>query len=236
MRRFGPGRDNAEPQLAQLASDSRLSRSATKLVERLLEVGIDGWGRFESAGEVVDRHAADSGDPERAIKRVVREHLKAGAAGGFVTGVGGFVTLPVALPANVLGFYILATRMSAAIAALRGYDIDAPEVRSAILLSLVGADAEELLRKAGYGSYGGLANVAAGRLPGPVMMAVNKGVGFRLLTQLSGRAFMRLGRGVPFVGGALGAGIDAVMLKEIADHVREEFPVQPVVPGMLTIP
>jgi hypothetical protein len=114
--------------------------------------------------------------------------------------------------------------MVAAIACLRGYDLRQPEVRSAILLTLVGADSEDLLRKAGVPSTGRLANLAAERLPGPALMMVNKGVGFRLLSQLGRKGLQRFGKAVPLVGGAVGAGVDAYLLRRIADHARHEFP------------
>ena len=163
------------------------------------------------------------------MDRVIADHLKLVAAGGFVTGLGGFFTLPLALPANVGGFYVLATRMAAAIAVIRGYDIEAEEVRSAVLLSLVGADSDDLLKKAGYAGSGRVVNFAAERLPGPLLMAVNKAVGFRLLTQVGKKTFGRLGRGVPVVGGLVGAGLDSFMLKQIGEHVRLEFPRRDVV-------
>ena len=50
-------------------------------------------------------------DPEEGVERVVRLHVVGGAVGGFVTGLGGFVTMPVALPVNIAEFYIQATRM-----------------------------------------------------------------------------------------------------------------------------
>jgi hypothetical protein len=125
------------------------SGAVTGLVESLLDAGIDGKGPFDSAQKVADVKRAEKPDAEEAIDAVVRAHLKLAAAGGFVTGLGGFITLPVALPANVLEFYVVATRMVASIASLRGYDIKQPEIRSAILLTLVGADADDLLKKAG---------------------------------------------------------------------------------------
>ncbi len=208
-----------------------LTRTATRLIERVLDVGIDGRGQFDSARKVADDARRHSTSDDGAVDRVVADHLKLVAAGGFVTGIGGFFTLPVALPANVAGFYLLATRMAAAIGVIRGYDIDRPEVRSALLLSLVGADSEDLLKKAGYAGSGRLVNFAAERLPGPVLMAVNKGVGFRLLTQVSRKAIGRLGRGVPLIGGAVGAGVDGFMLKQIAEYVRTEFPRTDSVPS-----
>jgi hypothetical protein len=163
-------------------------------------------------------------DGESSIDALVRSHLRLAAAGGFVTSAGGFVTLPIALPANVFGFYVVATRLVAGIASIRGYDIARPEVRSAVLLSLVGADADDLLKKAGYASTGPLANLAVQRLPGPALIAVNKAIGFRLLTQFGKKSLTRFGKAVPLVGGVVGAGVDSFLLKRIADHARQEFP------------
>lgn len=206
------------------------ANAAYGLVERLLDVGIDGRGTFDSARQVADTVGRRHSDPERAIDEIVSEHTKLAAAGGFVTGLGGFITLPVALPANVIGFYVLATRMAASIAAARGYDVEHPSVRSAVLLALVGADANDVLRKAGYAAgTGRLAGLATQRLPGPVLMAVNKGVGFRMLTQVGRKTFSKLGRGVPLVGGVLGAGLDGYMIRQIAGHVRSEFPAKSAV-------
>jgi EcsC protein family len=173
---------------------------------------------------VADKARSAHSGVEGAIDAVVRQHVKIAAAGGFVTGIGGLVTLPVALPVNVAEFYLLATRMVAAIACLRGYDLRQPEVRSAILLALVGADADDLLKRAGLSPSGRLAGLAAERLPGPALMMVNKGVGFRLISQIGRKSLPRFGKAVPIVGGAVGAGIDVLLLRRIADHARHEFP------------
>jgi len=200
------------------------SGAVTGLVEQLLDLGIDGKGPFDSAQKVADVKRAERPDAENAVDAVVQAHLKLAAAGGFVTGLGGFITLPVALPVNVVEFYVVATRMVAAIASLRGYDIKQPEIRSAVLLTLVGADADDLLKKAGVMSTGRLSNLAAQRLPGPALMVVNKAVGFRLLSTAGKKTLARFGKGVPVIGGVVGAGLDTYLLKRIADHARHEFP------------
>ena len=204
--------------------DHARAASTGRMIEHLLDVGIDGKGRFDSARRVADVALAEHLDAESAIDAIVGSHLRIAAVGGFVTSLGGFVVMPIALPANVLGFYLVATRMVAATVAARGYDIGKPEVRSAVLLALIGADADDLLKKAGYASTGRLANLAVQRLPGPVLLVVNKGVEFRLLTQFGKRSLTRLGKAVPVVGGVVGAGVDAYLLNRIADHSRQEFP------------
>lgn len=200
--------------------------SVTRLVTTLLNSGIDGHGRFSSAQHVADAALLErGGDVEGAIDEVISDHLKLASASGFLTNLGGFAVMAVALPANVFGFYVLATRMAAAVARLRGYDPSRPEVRTAVLLSLVGADAQDLLAKAGLVAPSGrLAGFAAQRLPGPALIVVNKAVGFRILSQAGRGVFARFGRAVPIVGGVVGAGMDLWLIKQLADHVRTEFP------------
>ena len=235
---LGLGKDDAEQAAHEVgrtrsaleqARDGRedpgmFSGAVSGLIENLLDVGIDGKGPFDSAQQVADVKRAEKPDADEAVDAVVRGHLKLAAAGGFVTGLGGFITLPVALPANVLEFYVVATRMVASIATLRGYDIKQPEIRSAVLLTLVGADSDDLLKKAGVVATGRLSNLAAQRLPGPALMVVNKGVAFRLLSTAGKKTLTRFGKGVPVIGGVIGAGLDGYLLKKIADHARHEFP------------
>ncbi len=208
------------------SDDGVLGRQAVRVVDQILDVGIDGKGPFGSAAKVADDALRKAGgDRERAVDAIIRSHTVAAGAEGFVTGLGGFVTLPVALPANVVAFYALATRMTAAIARVRGHDIDQPQVRAAVLLTLAGADADDLLAKAGVAApVGGLTNLAAQRLPGPAAMVVKKGVFFKLVASSGKGVLSRFGRGVPVVGGVVGAGVDAVLLRRLAADARREFP------------
>ena len=206
------------------ADDGVLGNAGTRVVERLLDAGIDGRGPFDSAAKIAADALRKHDRADGAVDAIIKEHTMLAAGGGFVTSMGGFITMPVSLPANVLEFYLVATRMVAAIAKARGYDINQPEIRSAILLTLVGADADDLLKKAGVVATGRLSNLAAQRLPGPVLMVVNKAVGFRLLSTAGKGVLSRFGKGVPVVGGFVGAGLDVYLLRRIADHARQEFP------------
>ena len=215
--------DVRTPDAVILEPNTRLEKTAVALVTRIVDIGIDGLGPLDAAVTVADEIRAKSGSTEDAVDDVVRSHGRLAAAGGFVTGLGGFITLPVALPANIAEFYILATRMVAGIAHLRGYDLSRPEVRTAVLLTLVGADSRSVLTKAGVNPTGKLADVALRQLPAPALMVLNKGIGFHLLSQMGKRSLSKLGRGVPVAGGALGAGLDWWLLRKIAQAARTEF-------------
>jgi hypothetical protein len=196
-----------------------------RLVDVLLDAGIDGLGPLRSARELADLARRGTRTTEGAVKKVVRSHVVKGGVGGFVTSVGGFITMPVALPANVVEFYVGATRMVASIATLRGYDVDDPQVRTAVLLTLVGSDADEVLAKAGLtGGTGKMVGLVGNQLPPAALLILNKAIGFRLLRGLGEKAFARLGRGIPLAGGVVGGGIDVWMMKRIAEHAMDEFP------------
>ncbi|WP_432513969.1 EcsC family protein [Kineococcus sp. SYSU DK001] len=208
---------------------SALDRRAADLVQRLLAVGIDGLGPFDGAAEVAAAAREHHPSAESAIHAVQRQHTRLVAGNGFVTGLGGLLTLPVALPANVFGFHVLAVRAVAAMAELRGYDTSRPEVRSAILLTLVGADATDVLKAAGLPTGGRLTGRLTGlltsRVPAPVLMLVNKGVGFRIIARFGTQGLLRLPqRALPVVGGAVGAGVDTVMFRRIAKAAEHALP------------
>ena len=202
------------------------SGAIDRLVTLLLDVGLDGRGPLDPVREVADEALRRAGgDREKAIAALARRSTLGGAAGGFVTGLGGFVTMPVALPVNVAEFYLQAVRMVGAVAVLRGYDVDEPRVRSAVLLVLVGAESDEVLKKVGMASFSSRATTyALGGLPPAALMMVNKAVGFRLMRGVSERTLAGFGRGVPLAGGFVGAGLDGYMMKKIADHAMKELP------------
>ena len=196
-----------------------------QFVRRLLEFGLDRRGPVESAAEYGRRVRNHSSSDDDAIRKIRRQFLLGGGIGGVVTGIGGFVTMPVAIPVNVLEFYIQATRMVGAIATVRGHDISDPGVRTAVLLTLVGSRAQDILANVGVTSTTGpLATIALRRLPPEALMMVNKAIGMQLLKSLGERTLTKLGRAVPFAGGVIGGGVDVWMMKRIADQAQRGFP------------
>jgi hypothetical protein len=199
--------------------------AVAKFVQVMLDAGIDGLGPLKSAQEMADAARRKSRSDETAVSRVARAHVTRGSVGGFVTSAGGFLLMPVALPVNVVEFYVQATRMVASIAWLRGYDVADPQVRTAVLLTLVGSEAEEVLDRAGLTKGPGkMVGFATQGLPPAALLMLNKAIAFKILRGVGERAFARLGRAIPLAGGVLGGGIDGWMMKRIADHAMNEFP------------
>lgn len=200
---------------------------AESFVKQLARGGLDGVGPLAPAREVAEQALTDRGSVEAAIAEVVADHTRLAAVSGFVTSLGGFIVLPVAVPANLLGFYTLATRMVAAIAHLRGHDTTQPETRIAVLTTLTGDDIGRVLSRAGMVlPAGGVTTSWLRRMAPSVTTMVNKAIGFRLLVGTGERALVKLGRAIPLAGGVIGGTIDVALIRSIARHARREFPPQ----------
>lgn len=216
-----------EPPVGELvpAEDNRkVAEVADKLVTSILSVGVDGAGRFKGAREVAEEHLAHHPDVEVAIAKVIATHARVVTATGFATGLGGLALMPVAIPTDVATFYAYAGRCAAAVAHLRGYDIESDEVRSVVLLSLLGAGGVTAASKAGVELGTKTAMAALKKLPGKALIEINKKVGFRLITKTGTTGVINLGKLVPFVGGGVGATVNAVGMRTVATYAKSNFP------------
>jgi hypothetical protein len=214
-----------EADWSSMADEKALAVLGARLVDQVVEFGIRGGGPLQAAVDIAAEHlTAARGDREEAIRRLVATHVRLAAASGFVTGLGGIVTLPVSVPAATGGLYIIATRMTAGIAHLRGYDVETEEVRSAILVSLLGSAGAATLKKAGIAMGRKSTTAALQKVSGRVLVEINKRVGYRLVTKASEKGLVNLTKVVPLVGGPIGATVDGVSCRTIAGYARRTFP------------
>src|SRR4051812_21212566 len=124
------------PKLTELAPGL-----TTTFVREALHRAIAGVGPLPPASKAADAQLKEQkGNVERAIHEVVENHVRYAAAQGFVTNLGGLVTAAVLIPTNITGLALIQCRMIAGIAPLRGYDLDDPRVRNAILTCMIGED------------------------------------------------------------------------------------------------
>lgn len=193
------------------------------LVHKILGIGVNGLGPYKSASAMAEEVLTTHGDVEVAIARLIAIHRRWVGSTGFATGVGGVAIMPVTIPADATTFYALSARMSAAIAALRGYDLSSEEVQSAVLLSLLGANAAGVLGKVGVEVGAKSAMAGLKKLPGHVLIEINKKVGYRLLTKFGTKGSINLVRAVPLVGGGVGAGVNVVAINQIARYSKKTF-------------
>jgi uncharacterized protein (DUF697 family) len=208
------------PKVPQLAPEV-----TSAFVHQALTKAISGIGPLPSAAAAADKQLSENhGHLNRGIHDVIENHVRYAGFQGFLTNLGGLVTMAVTVPANIAGLALIQCRMVAGIAHLRGYDLDDPRTRDAILASLLG---EERV----------LGMVAKRELPGPPMEIANAlvhdhsldkllatEVASELITRAAGkRLATTVGRRVPVVGGVVGAGTDAFVTWRIGRYVDREF-------------
>ncbi len=206
------------------------ARAATLLSDGLgwLYARAIGGGFGLPAAEATARQRANSGQSaETAINRLIRRQAAKAGATGFVTNLGGLVTLPVAIPANLTSVLYIQLNMVAAIARLRGHDVHSEHVRSLAFACLVGDSATGVLKEAGVKLGTRLTAQAIGRISGETLLRINRTVGFRLLAKAGTSGFVNISRVVPLVGGVVGGTVDGVATLAVGAAAKRLFPAVP---------
>ena len=116
----------------------------TDILNNIYDSAINGRA-VELANEYIDRY----GRTEEAIDKLVSCQRRKSTATGFVTGLGGLVSLPVALPADLYSSLVIQVNMIVAIAVIRGYDVHADEVKTLVFLCIIGNSIGDILKQAG---------------------------------------------------------------------------------------
>lgn len=200
-------------------------QAAGATLRRIAEMAIEGRGWFPGARAIAGKHLQRQvGATDAAIESIINSHVGLGTGQGFVTNIGGLVALPVAIPANLTGVAVVQVRMIAAIAHLRGYDLDDSRVRTAVVMCLLGG--EQIGRR-----------VANGKLPStPLAVAtapvfdprleaqICEAVISNLMARMGGKQLpLLIGRRIPLIGGGVGAAVDGVTTYQLGRFARREL-------------
>jgi hypothetical protein len=199
---------------------------ALQLVKWISNHAIDGIRPLSSAHELADQYLADQSykSDSARVDALINWETSKNFTSGFITGLGGVLVLPVSLPAAFAASWLIQARMAAAIARIYGHDLRSPAVRTLAMSALVADNFKEIAKASGYvigrGAVTALANRA---MPGKALIEINKRVGWRLLAHAGKRSGTTVVRGVPFVGGMLGGGFDAVACRLVARAAKALF-------------
>jgi len=219
-RDAGPGSGRLPARLTQLAPGLTAA-----FVREALHRAINGIGPLPAAATAADKQLTERrGNVDRAIHDVIENHVRYAGAQGFVTNLGGLATMAFAVPTNISGLALVECRMIAGIAHLRGYDLDDPRVRNAVLVCLLG---EESVRDL----------VAAKKLPAPPMalatapahdpsldLVISAEVAADLIARVAGkRVAITVGRRIPLVGGLVGLGADGYATWRVGRYADREL-------------
>lgn len=208
------------PKVAELAPGL-----TTSFVREALSRAIRGAGPLPPAARAAEKQLAEQGgDVEKAVHEIIENHVRYAGAQGFVTNLGGLMTAAVTIPTNITGLALVQCRMVAAIAHLRGYDLDDPRTRNAILVTILGEDSVRALVKQKKIPAPPMALATAPAHDPLLDTVVSAEVASDLITKVAGkRLAISLGRRVPVVGGVVGMGADALATYQVARYADREL-------------
>lgn len=170
--------------------------------------------------ELVDDYASKYDDVQDAARAMVNMQLVKNATSGFLSGVAGFLVLPVqlaAIPANIANVLYVQLRMAAALAKMGGYDVRSDQVQTFVYACIAGTAASDVLKDAGIKVAGKLTESAIKQVSGKTLTKINQAVGFRLITKFGETGVVNLGKLIPVAGGVIGGAFDFATTQAIAN-------------------
>ncbi|WP_370278721.1 EcsC family protein [Pontibacterium sp.] len=187
------------------------------------EKAVDGVPGLDSASELAEDYLASDDDLIDQVNSLIRwQNTKAGTS-GFLTGLGGIVTMPVTIPANITSVMYVQVRMIAAIAHMGGHDLKDDRVKTLVYACLTGNAGKDILKDMGIVVGTKLTTNVIKNISGKTITAINQKVGFRLLTKFGEKGVINLGKAVPLVGGVIGGTVDSIATNTIGNIARDTF-------------
>ena len=158
-----------------------------------------------------------------AANSLIRWQNTKAATTGFLTGLGGLLTLPVTIPANLGCVFYIQLRMIAAIAYMGGYNVKDDKVQTLAYVCLTGSAASDIIKQVGIKVGNKVAENMLKNMSRSVITEINKKVGFRLFTKFGEKGVINLGKAIPVIGGLISGTLDAVATNTIGNVARDTF-------------
>ena len=193
------------------------------VLDRLYPSVLDGVPGLGTPEARASEARLGGGSLDEQVDRLVRRHVALSASAGFLSGLGGWITLPVVLPANMAAVASVQLHMAASIAALAGHDPRLPATRERVLTCLIGSGPSDPARDAEQETLDRFGLKLAERGLNLVVSSTVGAAKWGAKKVAAGRIKRKLFRGIPLVGGFIGAASDGYVTMKVAEAAREEF-------------
>ncbi len=211
--------------LIKIMEKNQSENDPTFILKQILQLGINGGPGLSSAVELANRYLnnpAYKSKMER-IDALVKWEERKNFTSGFVTSLGGIMTLPISIPAALGVNWVLQTRMVAAMAYIGGFDIEDPPVRMSIALCLLGKKAKEILNQDIDDIESYIRRKGIYSIPARTLSIVNQAVAARLMQIAAQKGLTRVSKAIPILGGVVGGILDYQSCRETAEFAKELF-------------
>ena len=184
---------------------------------------VNGIPGLDSAEDLASDYMKGSASLTDKANSLIRWQNGKAASAGFLSGLGGVLSLPIAIPANIGTVMYVQVRMIAAIAYMGGHNVHDDRVKSLVFACLAGDAAKDVLKDMGIVIGSKMATKAIENVSGKTIIAINQKGGFRLLTKFGEKGVINLGKAVPVLGGFIGGAVDLTTTNIIGNVARDTF-------------
>ena len=145
-----------------------------KILDSCYEKCLNGIPKVSpSVEEMANDYLKKYKTKEEACKAMIRNQIAKCATSGFITGFGGFITMPVTLPANITSVIYVQMRMIACTSYMAGFDLNSDQTQTLVYACLAGVAVNNVMKQVGIKFGVKFANGLIKKIPGKVLIKIN---------------------------------------------------------------
>lgn len=199
---------------------------ALSVVKTITDGAINGFANLSGSKKLAEEYINNKKykTKEEMVDSLVQWESSKSFGLGFITGVGGAITLPISIPASMAATWMVQARLCAAIAHIYGHDIEDDKVKTAVMLTILGDTGKEILKEIGVNATKEITMQLIKNVTPKIIKEINTNIGFRIMSKAAQRSFMSgLVRFVPIVGGTVAGSVDAIACNAVGSLAKKHF-------------
>ena len=198
--------------------------SVMQLLDKLYDASIQGVQKVSPPiKELANNYLKKNEDIKKAAKSFINYQIAKCTTSGFLAGLGGVITLPITIPANIGSVMYVQMRMIACLAYMGGFDMSSDQVQTLVYACLAGISLDQIVKNVGIQFGVKFTTAMVKKIPGTILTKINQKVGFRFVTKFGSKGLINISKAIPVLGGAVGGIFDFFETKSIAKRAYEMF-------------
>ncbi len=200
------------------------SKKIEKLIDWAYEKSFEGLPGTYSAIELADSVYNPNDSLLSMANKIIRKETSKASISGFITGLGGLLTMSFMIPASLVGVTFLQMRMVAAIAHLAGFDLKDKKVKTFVLLSWTVGKTADLLKNVGakFASHTAGELLVKG-LSEEAIKIINETALKSIVQRLSVKGAEEVTYSIPLLASIVGASFDGISTLMIGNRAKQIF-------------
>ncbi len=195
------------------------------ILEKLYVQSLDGIDKVSEPVEELARDYLEKHDSvDEAARSFMQNQIAKCSVSGFVTGLGGILTIPVSVPANIGSVLYVQMRMIACLAYMGGYDVRSQEVKMMQYACLAGVSLNRIIKELGKKVGNERVDKLLDKIPESSVPTISQKIYSQLALKTGAKVGSgTIGKAIPLLGGIVNGALDYVETKALADRAYDMF-------------